>query len=113
MAGSWSSVSSATSLTDTCTNFHWAITDISGNTASGTFSATCLTDLQVAGTANGTLSGTTVTWTAVATGTAPGGVSCPITLAGTATYDGTQIRVPYTGTTCLGPVSGTEILRKS
>jgi hypothetical protein len=23
-----------------------------------------------------------------------------------------QIRVPFTGTTCLGPVSGTEILRK-
>ena len=31
----------------------------------------------------------------------------------TATFDGAQFRIPYSGTTCLGPISGTEILRKS
>jgi hypothetical protein len=35
-----------------------------------------------------------------------------VALAGAATLEGTQVRVTYTGTTCLGPVSGTELLRK-
>jgi hypothetical protein len=110
--GSWASVSSATTLQDTCTDFAWTVTDISGNTASGTFSATCLDTLQVTGTASGTLSGSTVTWTASGTATGPGGTACPVSLSGTATFDGTQIRIPYSGTTCLGPVSGTEVLRR-
>ena len=113
MSGSWASVSSTTPVTGMCTNFHWSITEFTGTTGSGTFSATCGGNLQVSGTARGTLSGTTVNWTASAVGTAPGNVSCPISLTGTATFDGTQFRVPYTGTTCNGPVSGTEILRKS
>jgi hypothetical protein len=112
-AGQWSSVSSTTSLVDTCTNFDWTIVEVTGTSGSGTFTATCMTNMQIAGTARGTLTGTEVTWTAEATGTAPGGVACPIALSGTATYDGTQFRIPYTGTTCLGPVSGTEILRKT
>ena len=111
--GQWASVSSATTLTNTCTNFNWTITEISGTSGSGTFTATCMGNVQVAGTAHGTLTGTEVTWTATATGTAPGGVTCPVTLSGTATYDGTQFRIPYTGTTCLGPVNGTEILRRN
>jgi hypothetical protein len=111
--GQWSSVSSATSLTTTCTNFKWTIVDISGTSGTGTFTATCMGNMQVAGSAAGTLTGTEVTWTATATGTAPGGVTCPISLTGTATYDGTQFRIPYSGSTCLGPVAGTEILRKT
>jgi len=113
MGGSWASVSSATSLTNTCTDFHWMITSISEMTASGTFSATCMGTMQVNGTASGTLSGTTVTWTASGNGTTAGGAACPISLSGTATFDGTQFRIPFTGTTCMGPVSGTEILRKA
>jgi len=113
MSGGWASVSSTAPLPTTCTNFHWTITEFTGTTGSGTFTATCAGSVQVAGTAQGSLSGTTVTWSAAATGTAPGNVTCPIALSGTATFDGTQFRIPYTGTTCLGPVSGTEILRKS
>jgi hypothetical protein len=30
LSGSWASVSSATSLTDTCTDFHWTVTGQSG-----------------------------------------------------------------------------------
>jgi hypothetical protein len=113
LTGSWASVSSATSLVDTCTDFHWTVPGPSGTTVTGAFSATCQRTLQVVGTATGTFSGTTIAWTATATGTTPAGAACPVSLAGTADFDGTQIRVPYTGTTCLGPVSGTEILRKS
>ena len=113
MGGSWTSVSPApTPAPGTCTDFHWTITDFTGTTGSGTFTATCAGNVQVAGTASGTLSGTTVTWSANATGTTSGGVSCPIPLTGTATFDGTQFRIPYSGTACGAPLSGTEILRK-
>jgi hypothetical protein len=113
MGGSWASVSSVTPPAGTCTDFHWSITEFTGTTGSGTFTATCAGNLAIAGTAHGTLSGTTVNWTASATGTGPGNVSCPISLTGTASFDGTQFRIPYTGTACGTPVSGTEILRKS
>jgi hypothetical protein len=34
-------------------------------------------------------------------------------LSGTATLESNgQIRIPYTGTTCMGPVSGIETLKK-
>lgn len=112
LAGSWASIASATTLQNTCTDFRWSVTEVSGNTGSGTFSATCLGTLKVTGTGQGTLSGTTITWTATATAAAPGIASCPIALTGTAKFEDAQLRVPYSGTTCLGPVSGTEILRK-
>jgi len=111
MTGSWASVASAT-VTNTCTDFHWTITELNGSTGAGTFSAKCLGTMAVSGAAQGTLTGTTVKWTAQAVGTSNGD-SCPISLTGTATFDGTQFRIPYSGTTCQGPISGTEILRKS
>ena len=113
MAGSWASVASATPPAGTCTNFHWTITEFTGTSGSGTFTATCAGNLQVAGTANGTLAGTTVNWTANGFGTVAGAAPCPITLTGTASFDGTQFRIPYSGTACGVPISGTEILRKT
>jgi hypothetical protein len=89
------------------------VTEQTGNTARGTFSATCPGDLRVAGTANGTLSGTNVTWNATASATVPNLASCPITLSGTAELGVDSIRVPYSGETCLGRVSGVEVLRKN
>ncbi|HUL72179.1 MAG TPA: hypothetical protein VLT86_03710 [Vicinamibacterales bacterium] len=112
LSGTWASVSSTTTLTNTCTNFRWMVTDINGSTGSGTFTATCFQNMSVSGTATGTMTGSTITWTATAIGRSPTSADCPISLAGTATLDNGQIRVPYTGTTCLGPVSGTEILRQ-
>ena len=113
--GQWASISSATTLPNTCTDFRWNITEIAGSSVSGTFTAKCMGTMQIAGTAHGTLtSDTTVTWTANATGTTPGVPgTCPISLIGTATFDGTQLRIPYSGTTGLGPISGAEILRKT
>jgi len=111
MTGAWTSLAPAT-LTDTCTGFRWTITDLNGTTGSGTFSATCLGSLLITGTASGTLTGTTVAWTATAAGTSNGS-PCAVSLNGTATFDGTQFRIPYNGTTCVGPIHGVEILRKS
>jgi len=110
--GDWSSVSSATTLTNTCTDFHWNITSVTGADTSGTFSAKCMGTLQVNGTAHGVTSGSNVTWAAETTGTTSSGSVCAAELTGTATFDGTQLRIPFTGTTCLGAVSGTEVLRK-
>jgi hypothetical protein len=103
------------SVQQACTNFRWQVTDFSGASGSGTFGATCLNGtMNISGTARGTLSGTTVNWTATAAATGAGvPAGCAISLAGTVVLEGNQFRIPYTGTTCLGPVSGTEILGKS
>ncbi len=112
LLGNWTSSSALPSPT-TCTNFRWNVTDQTGSTASGTFSATCAGNLQVAGTANATLSGSNVTWNATAAASVPNLPSCPITLTGTAEIGVDSIRVPYSGDTCLGKVIGVEVLRKS
>ena len=111
--GQWTSISSATTMTNTCTDFRWTVTEVTATDANGTFTAKCMGTMQVTGTAHGILSADTVTWTAQGTGTTTAGSSCAIALAGSATFDGTQIRIPYSGTTCLGPIAGAEILRRS
>ncbi len=112
LLGSWISSTAVPSATS-CADFKWDVTQQTGNMVSGTFSATCAGDLRVAGTANGTLSGSTVTWNAQATASVPNLPSCPISLSGTAELGTDSIRVPYSGDTCLGRVSGVEVLRKN
>ncbi|MGH8639387.1 MAG: hypothetical protein ACREUZ_19805 [Burkholderiales bacterium] len=111
LLGSWSS-SNVIPSPGSCTDFKWNVTDQTATSASGTFSATCANDLKVAGTARGTLSGSTVSWVATATANAPGRVSCDISLIGTAEIQVDSIRVPYSGDTCAGKVSGVEVLRR-
>ena len=117
IGGTWAGVQSlpgaSGSLQDACVNFKWSVTQFSGTSGSGTFSATCLGNMDVAGTASATLAGSTLTWSANASGTIQGQTVCTIALSGTATLEANnQIRIPYSGTTCLGPVSGTEIIRR-
>src|SRR5512147_1258258 len=117
LGGTWATVQSlpgsSGSLADACVNFKWSVTQISGTSGSGTFSATCLGNIQVAGSASATLNGSTASWSANATGTVSGQPPCAISLAGTATLEANnRIRIPYSGTTCLGPVSGTEIIQR-
>lgn len=113
LAGTWASIGSG-SLQDNCTNFTWAVTEFNGNSASGTFSATCYGVLQVAGTARATfLTGSTLSWSVTATASGPGvPVVCAVSITGTATIETDQIRIAYSGTSCLGPLSGTEIVRR-
>lgn len=112
LLGNWTS-SNLVPSSSACSDFKWNVTQQTGTTASGTFSATCTGDLKVSGTASGTLSGSTVTWNANATASVPNLPSCPITLSGTAELGIDSIRVPYSGETCLGRVSGVEVLRKN
>jgi hypothetical protein len=113
LVGTWTSASaSIIPSPSSCTDFKWTPTQQSPTSAMGSFSATCAGDLKVSGTAAGTLSGTTVTWTANGIATTATIPSCAISLTGTAELGVNSIRVPYSGTTCLGPVSGVEVLNK-
>jgi hypothetical protein len=113
LVGTWASATNnVVPAPSSCTDFKWTPSQQSATSAMGAFSATCAGDLKVSGTAAGTLSGTTVTWSANAIANTPQIPSCAISLNGTAELGVSSIRVPYTGTTCLGPVSGVEILNK-
>ena len=110
--GNWSS-SSIKLVADACTDFTWRATEQQGDTITGEFGATCDGGIQLSGNANGTLDRDILRWTATGDATVPGLASCPFSLSGMATLQGDAIRVDYGGTTCLGPVSGTEILRQN
>jgi hypothetical protein len=111
LSGSWSSTNLIPSPS-TCTDFQWNVTDQTATSAGGSFSATCAGELKLSGTARGVLSGSAVTWTAQGNATAPGLTSCEITLTGTAELTSNSIRVPYSGDTCLGKVSGVENMQR-
>lgn len=110
--GNWSS-SNIIPSPSACSNFKWTVSEQTATSAKGNFSATCAGDLQLTGTAQGQLtSASTLAWSATGNATAPGLTSCAISLTGTAELLVDTIRVPYSGTTCLGPVSGVESLKK-
>ena len=111
LAGNYRSITSIPSP-DSCTNFVWSVTEKTANSARGSFSASCQNNtLQVAGTAQGTQTGQNIAFQVNATATSAG-VSCAISISGTAVVETNQVRVPYTGTSCFGNVSGTEILKR-
>jgi len=111
LSGSWTS-SSLIPSPSTCTDFVWNVTDQTETSAGGSFSATCSGLLKLTGTARGVLSGSVITWTAQGNATAAGLATCAISLTGTAELTTTSIRVPYSGDTCLGAVSGVENLQR-
>jgi hypothetical protein len=53
-----------------------------------------------------------INWSAQGTASAAGFPACAISLTGTAEIGIDSVRVPYLGTTCAGPVSGVEVLRR-
>jgi len=113
LMGNWASANaSVIPAPATCTDFKWNPTEQTGNSAKGSFSASCAGDLKVSGTATGTLAGSVVNWSATANAATPAVPTCQVALAGTAELGVDSIRIPYSGTTCLGPVSGVEILNK-
>lgn len=108
LVGQWNSTGSA----GPCTNIRWQITNQTASSAGGTFSATC-SGIQLNGALSGTLNGSVVNWTSTGTATAPGIASCPFTITGTATPESpTTARLNYSGTTCLGTLSGSELVQR-
>jgi hypothetical protein len=113
--GSWTSAATAASSAinpGSCGNLEWKITSMTDTAAAGTFKATCGGGLTLEGSAEGELNGLIANLKA--SGTVGGaGMSCPFSMTGTAVPEGLDtIRITYNGTTCLGPVSGSEVLKK-
>ena len=116
MVGTWVSSAGATALTTptSCGNFQYQITSQTATTFAGTFTALCGTNITLSGNATGEINGTAVTISATGNAAQPGAPTCAVSLSGTGTLEdnGYTLRVPFSGTTCLGPVSGTQVLRK-
>src|SRR5689334_10401669 len=115
MVGMWESNALPTLPTgSTCGNFKYTIASQTQTSIAGTFTGDCGGGITISGNATGQLSGTNVAMTVNGTGTGPGLPSCPFTLTGNGAIEdnGNTLRIPFTGTTCAGPVSGVEVLRK-
>jgi hypothetical protein len=99
---------------NTCASFRYQITSHVGTSISGGFTGECGNGLTISGNAAGQLNGTALTMTATGQGTNPAGGACAFSLGGTGTLEenGTALRLSYSATTCLGPTSGTGVLRK-
>ena len=97
-----------------CGGLQWKITSQTANQISGEFTASCAGAVALAGTVVASVSdATTIPWAASGTAT-QGSTVCPFNLTGTGTFQGTSnILVNYAGTTCLGPVSGSETIKRS
>lgn len=113
MLGTWSSNPLSNISASSCTGLSWQVTSQTSTALSGTFSATCANGISASGTASGQISGSDVPYTVTGTGSVPGFPSCPFSISGTAhIVDSNTLQIPYSGTTCLGPVSGSETLRR-
>lgn len=112
LLGVWTSNSLPTG--NSCGNFQYEIASQTASAISGSFSAECGGGIALTGTVTGQIDGTTVTLTATGTGTMPNAPPCAFTLSGTGTIEdnGYALRIPFSGTTCVGPVTGIEVLRR-
>src|SRR5262245_5996930 len=115
VAGSYTSAGVVPGIpgTPTCDNLQWIISSQSATSIAGQFSASCSGGITISGTASGQLVGTTLPINVSGAASLPLGVTCPFSLSGTGQVAADSITIPYSGTTCLGPVSGTQTLRRS
>ena len=96
-----------------CSDVKWVITTQSATTVAGTMSANCTGGANVSANLTGEMVGAdklqlTARGTAIALN-----IPCGFDLTGIAMRQGDDTaKLDYSGTTCLGTVSGTEMLRK-
>jgi hypothetical protein len=114
MVGTWVSNEVQLPSPTSCGRFQYAVATQTATSISGTFSAECGGGLKVSGNASGELNGNTVNLHITGTASMNGIPSCNFDVSGIGTIEdnGNTLRIPYSGTTCLGPVRGTEVLRK-
>ena len=112
-AGAWGSSTIAGLPLGTCSDVKWMITTQTDNSVSGNVTASCSSGVAVSANLSGTLaSADKINLVANGTLTAMG-LPCQFTLNGTGTRAANDtMQVDYTGTYCLGTVSGSENLRK-
>ena len=113
--GDWASLTNLpVPSVSTCSNFEWQIAGQTDTSVSGSFIATCAGGLSITATASGVLTTpTTVAMVVTGVGIVSGFPICNFSLSGTRTIvDNNTLTIPYDGTTCVGPVHGTETLRR-
>jgi hypothetical protein len=99
---------------NSCAAFQFTMTSQTPSAASGSFTAQCPGNLTLSGTISGQLGGATIPMVITGLASAPGEPACPFTLNGTGVpQNANELRIDYTGTTCLGPVTGSATLRQS
>jgi hypothetical protein len=93
-----------------CSNFTWSVTNQTATEASGRFSAECGAGLVLSGTITGRLGGTTIP--IVVSGSLIRGTdACQFSLTGEGIpLDSVTFKINYSGTTCLGPLQGSNNL---
>lgn len=93
-----------------CSSFKWTVANQTGPAASGEFAIVCNGGVSLSGTGLATLSGANVNMAVNGTGSLPTG-PCAFSLSGSGTLvNSDTLRIPYSGTTCFGPTSGTQTL---
>lgn len=116
LVGSWGEPAAFTvPSASSCSGFQWEITSQSDTAVAGTIAATCDGGIGISAAASGVLqSASTVGISISGTATVSGAQVCNFTLNGVGTLsdNNNTLTVPYTGTTCVGPVHGTETLRR-
>ena len=109
--GTWNGAAGTPSA-QSCAGLQWKITSQTGGQASGDFSATCADGVSLTGTMTATHGETSIPWAASGTAT-KGATTCPFSMTGSGTFQGTSnIVVNYAGTSCNGPVSGSETIKR-
>jgi hypothetical protein len=94
-----------------CSNMNLSITSQTATLATGTLTMSCPGDLSVSGTIQGQLGGANIPIRYTGTAT-QAGQNCAFQMNGTGYPLGdNNFRFQYTGTSCLGPIYGTETLR--
>lgn len=112
LIGNWNGQAiSSFPTAQSCGALQWKITSQQGNQVNGEFIASCAAGIQLKGTISGTI-GEAIQWAAAGNAT-QGTLTCPFTLNGTGVFQGTSaVTVNYAGTTCLGPLAGSETIRR-
>jgi len=117
MMGVWSSNVLPAGVPDpgTCGNFQFQVSNQTSTSIVGSFTAACGGGVSISGTANGQLNGNAVTISVRGSATGslfPAGCTFDLTANGNVEDNGYTLPLSYSGTTCLGPVHGSETLRR-
>jgi len=94
-----------------CNSIQWIVSSQSGSSATGELRMECKS-VFVLGTGTANVSGSSVAFTLGGTATMPSG-GCTFNVSGTGALTSDTLTLPYSGTTCLGPISGNEVLQRN
>lgn len=114
-AGTWASPTiGGLPNISSCTNLQWQISNLSATSVAGSVSAACGGSVTITANLTGELNGSDVV-NLTANGQAVAlGITCGFNLTGVGHRETNDaMRLEYQGMTCLGPISGTEMLRRN